>query len=600
MNNLSANKSKTSNAWRWTLGLALATMLCSYNAIATGNDILIFTSQTEMINTGVESNEFGGVGASGELKMMLDRDGNTNTQSLDIKLAKLKPNTTYLWSVFIGEGTNQTAIAEFTTDAKGAFEIKYVIKGSELMAPPYDVLNPMCDIREIDIVNGDEQTVLRAVLADPDSGHYLVNRTMNNTGFLPAAAGTLLIRADQNATQFRLQASGLTPNTNYVLVINGSAVQTNSANKLGKLTLTSLPTNSPDVLDIQMVELTDFTGTNVILINGGLGLPCTMIVPSLATVIYTIPTNTATGVALNDNIAATFSEIMDSSTIDKTSFTLEQGTKLVSGTLTYSGVTAVFNPINKLKPNTLYTVTITTDVQDLFGNPLATNFVWSFTTGTQIDANANTPTIDLGAASTFAILATAAISGAGDEINGDVGLQPGSSQGIDPSEINGTIYVNDQTVVNAQNSLLAAYNQVVAESTKPQSLPGNLGGLTLTPGLYVNGSSTGISGTGANAILTLNGQGNANAVFIFKMASTLITGPGTSIVLSGNAQAKNVFWQVGSSATLGTTTIFKGNILASVSIIVNNGSAVDGRLFAGASGDLSGAVTVQTSTVTLP
>jgi len=601
MKNITLNKNKTLNAWRLTFGLILAATLLTHNAVANGTDILRFTSQTDMMNTGVESNDqFGVVDASGEVKVMLNRDGNNDTQSLDIKLADLQPNTTYLWSVLIGDDTNATVIAELTTDQNGDFEIKYAKKGSEHAPSPFDVLDPMCDIREIDIVNGDMQTVLRAVLASPDRGQYLVDRSMNNTGFLPAAVGNLRINANQDTVKFRLQASGLTQNTNYVLAINGVAVQTNSANSAGKLILTSLPPNSPDVLDIQVVELTDVTGTNVILITGGLGIPCTMAGPSLATVIYTIPTNTATGVAVNDNIAATFSEMMDSSTIDKTSFTLKQGTTSVKGTVAYAGVTAVFNPQSNLKSNTLYTATITTGARDLSDNPLATNFVWSFTTGSQIDTNVNSKTIDLGAASTFAILATAAISGAGDQINGDVGLQPGSSQGINPSEINGTIHVDDQAVVNAQNSLLAAYNQLVAQSTKSQSLPGNLGGLTLAPGLYVNGSSTGITGTGANAVLTLDAQGNANAVFIFKMASTLTTGPGTSVVLSGGAQAKNIFWQVGSSATLGTTTVFKGNILAFVSVSVNNGCAVNGRLFAGAGGDGSGAVTVQSSTITVP
>jgi hypothetical protein len=179
-------------------------------------------------------------------------------------------------------------------------------------------------------------------------------------------------------------------------------------------------------------------------------------------------------------------------------------------------------------------------------------------------------------------------------------LHPGSAQGIPPSEINGTIHVNDQAVIDAQTDLLAAYNEALSRSVNAQTLEGNLGGRTKTPGLYVNGSSTGISGTGANAVLTLDAQGDANAVFIFKMASTLITGPGTSIVLSGGAQAKNVYWQVGSSATLGTTSIFKGNILAFVTITVNNGAAVEGRLFAGSGGDASGAVTVQSSTITVP
>ena len=207
--------------------------------------------------------------------------------------------------------------------------------------------------------------------------------------------------------------------------------------------------------------------------------------------------------------------------------------------------------------------------------------------------------IVLGLAGTFAILATSAISGSGNHITGDVGLNPGSSQGIAPSEITGNIHVDDTAVINAQASLLAAFNDAVSRSTNAQSLPGNLGGLTKAPGLYVNGSSSGISGTGANAILTLDAGGDPNAVFIFKMSSTFVMDPGTSIVLSGSAKAQNVYFWVGSSATLDTTTIFKGIILAAVTITVNNGANIVGSLFAGAAGG-TGAVTVQGSTIAIP
>jgi hypothetical protein len=155
--------------------------------------------------------------------------------------------------------------------------------------------------------------------------------------------------------------------------------------------------------------------------------------------------------------------------------------------------------------------------------------------------------------------------------------------------------VNDQAIIDAQADLLAAYNDAVSRSVGAQTLPGNLGGLTEYPGLYVNSTSVLISG----GDLTLDARGDANAVFIFKMGSTLTTGPGTHIVLSGHAQAKNVYWQIGSSATLDTTTIFKGNILAAVTITVNNGAVVDGRLFAGSGGG-SGSVTVNASTITVP
>jgi hypothetical protein len=317
------------------------------------------------------------------------------------------------------------------------------------------------------------------------------------------------------------------------------------------------------------------------------------------TVSSTIPTDTATGVPINQTVNATFSKAMDPATITTANFTVTGPGGTVTGTVGYVGASqiATFTPVSNLAPSTTYTNTITTGATDLAGNALVSDFVWSFTTGTGVDTNLMS--INLGSASTFAIMATAAISGGGDQINGDVGLHPGSAQGIPPSEINGVIHVNDQAIIDAQAALLAAYNDAVSRSVNAQTLPGNLGGLTITPGLYVNSSSVEISGTGANAILTLDAQGDANAVFIFKMASTLTVGTGTSIVLSGGAQAKNVYWQVGSSATLGTTSIFKGNILAAVTITVNNGAAVEGRLFAGSGGG-AGAVTVQSSTITVP
>jgi hypothetical protein len=262
--------------------------------------------------------------------------------------------------------------------------------------------------------------------------------------------------------------------------------------------------------------------------------------------------------------------------------------------------TIIFTPSDNLPINTQFTATITggpSGVTDLAGNAMASDKVWTFTTGTQI-AQA---TIDLGRASPFAVMATDAISGSADDITGDVGLHPGSSQGINPVQINGVIHVNDQTIIDAQTDLLAAYNDAIGRSVTLVTVSGNLGGLTFTPGLYWSSSSLEISGEpGPGNTLTLDAQGDPNAVFIFQMGSTLTTGPGAQVILAGGANANNIFWQVGSSATLNTTTIFYGSILASVSISVNTGSAIVGRLMAGADGTPSGAVTIQGSTVTVP
>jgi hypothetical protein len=283
--------------------------------------------------------------------------------------------------------------------------------------------------------------------------------------------------------------------------------------------------------------------------------------------------------------------------------TINEGNKTIAVTVPYgTPVTALIATFTTTGTGVMVgtTVQTSTTTPNNFTNPVAYIVTAGDTSTVTYSVTVTiTQSIPLGLASTFAIMATSAISGSGNHITGDVGLNPGSAQGILPAEITGTIHVDDTAVIAAQVSLLAAFNDAVSRSINAQTLQGNLGGLTKAPGLYVNGSSSGISGTGANAILTLDAGGDANAVFIFKMASTFIMDPGTSIVLSGNAQAKNVYFWVGSSATLDTTTIFKGNILAAVTITVNNGSNISGRLFAGAGGG-TGAVTVQSSTITVP
>ena len=145
---------------------------------------------------------------------------------------------------------------------------------------------------------------------------------------------------------------------------------------------------------------------------------------------------------------------------------------------------------------------------------------------------------------------------------------------------------------------MAAYDDAVSRTVTSQVLAGNLGGLTFTPGLYTNSTSVLIQGAGPANNVTLDAQGDPNAIFIFKMGSTLTTGPGAQVILTRGAKAGNVFWQVGTSATLDTTTIFKGNILAATTITVNNGSQIVGRLLGGSK--TAGSVTVNASSVAIP
>ena len=324
------------------------------------------------------------------------------------------------------------------------------------------------------------------------------------------------------------------------------------------------------------------------------------------TITSTSPADAAVAVPIDKTISATFSTAMNPTTITNATFSLAVagGGAQVSGTVVYDAAThiATFTPSANFAANAQFTATISNLVTDLSGNSLVTGTTpnpWSFTTSAV--AGPGPATINLGTAASFAVLATASTSSTGATvINGDVGLSPGSSQGILPSEVNGTIHVNDVVVTQAQADLLAAYNDAVSRSANAQSLPGNLGGLTLAPGLWVNSTSVLISGSGPGNNVTLDAQGDPNAVFIFKMGSTLTTGPGAQVILAGGAKAGNIFWQVGSSATIDTTSIFKGNILAAISVTLKTGAVAEGRLFAGATGDPTGAVVLDGNTITVP
>jgi uncharacterized repeat protein (TIGR02543 family) len=207
--------------------------------------------------------------------------------------------------------------------------------------------------------------------------------------------------------------------------------------------------------------------------------------------------------------------------------------------------------------------------------------------------------VNLGSAGNFAVLAGSGVSNTGvtTHIIGDVGAFPTATiNGLLAGNVDGILYTAADPLVDlAKTALTTAYNDAQSRSLNAISLPGQLGGLTLAPGLYVNSSTSGISGTGANGILTLDAGGDANAVWIFKMGSTLVTDAGTSIVLAGGAQAKNIYWSVGTSATLGTNSIFYGNILADQAITLTTGATLYGRALTRIA-----AVTLDSSTITKP
>jgi type VI secretion system secreted protein VgrG len=176
-------------------------------------------------------------------------------------------------------------------------------------------------------------------------------------------------------------------------------------------------------------------------------------------------------------------------------------------------------------------------------------------------------------------------------IFGDLGVSPGSAiTGFPPGSLTaGATHAADAVALQAQSDVTTAYDALAAQACTADVTGQDLGGKTLTQGVYCSTSSAQLTGT-----LTLDAQGNAAAVFIFKMVSTLTTASNSSVSVINGGTACNVFWQVGSSATLGTTTQFVGNILALTSIALQNNADVVGRALA-----RNGEVTMDTNNVTI-
>lgn len=294
----------------------------------------------------------------------------------------------------------------------------------------------------------------------------------------------------------------------------------------------------------------------------------------------------ATCVPLDQKINVTFDEQMDSLTINPGTFFIEG----VAGAVAYDVVTqtATFTPSANLAANTAFTITVTTGAKDMGGVPLAAPFHQTFTTGPC--KSGGVPSVALCPfIGNFSVLAGSTVTNTGSTtVSGDVGVSPGTAvTGFPPGLAGGTIHTADGAAAQAQAALTAAYIDAAGRSGGT-SVAGDLVGLTFTAGVYKSTSSLAISGD-----VTLDAQGDPAAVFIFQISSTLTTASGSHVVLANGAKACNVFWQVGSSATLGTNSVFKGNILALTSITITTGVNLEGRALA-----RNGAVTLDADVIT--
>ena len=368
--------------------------------------------------------------------------------------------------------------------------------------------------------------------------------------------------------------------------------------------------------------------------------------PAAVSVISTSPAANAVGVCPSATINATFSVPaglrMDPLTVNASTFTVTGPapglTPVVAGSVVLdssTGTIATFTPMAAaaLTPGLVYTATIkggASGVKDtaLPQDEMASDFSWSFTAGPA--SGCATAAVNLGTAAPFAISAAAGMTNTPTlpvtTINGNVVLTPNSTcnsvawpgcGGTAPI-INGTVvYGSDPAATKVRADLLAAYNSIT-----PANLPGATvlgcgtigtggdagallgcaGNATLPPGVYISATASTI---GVAGVLTLDGQGDANATFVFQAPSALTTAagapgvPGSKILLINGAKASNVWWQVGSSATIGTYSLFQGNVLADTSITMGTGATSYGRLFAGAV-TASGAFAFDANIVSVP
>jgi len=312
---------------------------------------------------------------------------------------------------------------------------------------------------------------------------------------------------------------------------------------------------------------------------------------SIPTISSTIPENNNNNVARNQKVVITFSEEMDPSTINSSTFTVEQGTADISGNVEYTGVEATFTPDVAFIAATEFTATISTEAKSQKGINLEDNHEWNFTTG---GSESTIDGIDLGTSGNYVILSKTAINNSGTSIiTGDLGLSPAATSYITglaltdftgyatSAQVTGQVFASDMAdptpmnLTTAVENMITAYNNAAGRSETDflELGAGDIGGKTLTSGVY--------KWTNTVTIPTdVTISGSSTDVWIFQIAEDLTMSSATNIILEGGAQAKNIYWQVAGQTTLGTTSHFEGIILSMTGITFQTGASINGRALA--------------------
>ena len=324
----------------------------------------------------------------------------------------------------------------------------------------------------------------------------------------------------------------------------------------------------------------------------------------------TDPDDAATGVAINTTIAATFSEVMDPASVTPTSFTVSAGSTPVAGTVVCSqgNTVATFTPTAPLAPNTSFTARLTTEWKDTAGTAMAAPYMFSFMTGAT--AALGPAPVNLGTSGNFVVLAKTAISTVPtSHITGNIGVSPAAATFITgfslvadstnvfstSSQITGKAYAANYAVPTPINlttavaNMQTAYTDAAGRPTPDFTnlLTGNIGGLTLVPGLYKWTSTVTIPNDVTFA-------GGPNDVWILQVTGDVTMSAMKHVLLAGGARPKNIFWQVAGLASFGAGSHFEGILLVKTSATVQTGATMNGRILAQSN------VALQSATVTKP